>query len=200
MIDKGSYCIKTDYILTENRQAYMIPRLMQALPFPDKINPWQLAAERGRLEGELPLAALPRLAAVNRATGQVGVSLEAGIDEGGISFIRGTLQADLELDCQRCLRPFYLPMTVEVDLGLVRAEADAERLPDRYEPLLVAETGLVVADLVEDELLLALPQIPRHEDLRACEANGYATEMPNTPLPQPFAALASLLADSKRST
>ena len=178
----------------------MIPPLMQALPFPDKINPWQLAAEQGRLEGELPLAALPRLARVNRATGKVGVSLEAGIDEGGVSFIRGTLQADLELDCQRCLGPFYLPVTVEVGLGLIRAEVDAERLPDRYEPLLVVETGLMVADLVEDELLLALPQIPRHEDLRECEANGYATEMSDTPLPQPFAALASLLADSKRST
>lgn len=51
---------------------------MQALPVPERINPWRLATESGRLEGQLALAALSRLATLNRATGEVMVALVGG--------------------------------------------------------------------------------------------------------------------------
>lgn len=176
---------------------------MRALQFPNKINPWRLASENGRLEGELALAAMSRLAALNRADGKVAISLVAGVGEKGVHFIEGELWADIELDCQRCLGPLRLPVKVKIALGLIRSEAEADRLPSQYEPLLVPDSGIVVSDLVEDELLLALPQIPRHENWRECEANGYAAPdaaPPNADTRQPFAVLASLLPDSKRST
>ncbi|HRD64723.1 MAG TPA: YceD family protein [Candidatus Competibacter sp.] len=170
--------------------------------FPNKINLWHLAAESGRLEGELMLAAMLRLAALNRADGKVTVSLMAGLDDQGVHFVKGKLRTEIELVCQRCLGPLQLPLDVTVSLGLIRVEAEADRLPGEYEPLLVPESGIAVASLVEDELLLALPQIPRHENLRECEANGYAapgTTTPEAERRQPFAVLASLLPDSKRS-
>ena len=176
---------------------------MQAPPLPNKINPWQLAAQNGQLDGGLALAAMPRLGVLNRADGKVSVSLAAGVDEKGVRFINGKFRADIELVCQRCLGPLRLPMEVTVALGLIHSEAESDRLPGQYEPLLVSDGGIVVADLVEDELLLALPQIPRHEDRRECEANGYAAPgeaMPNAERRQSFAVLASLLPDSKRST
>jgi len=194
--------VESGYILTEIGQAYIIPRLMQDPPCPNKINPWQLAAENGRLDGELMLAEMPRLAVLNRAEGQVSVSLTAGLDEQGVRFIKGRLRTNVELVCQRCLGPLRLPLDVTVGLGLIRAEAEANRLPGEYEPLLAPEHGIALADLVEDELLLALPQIPRHEDLRECEVNGYAAPGSVTPgaeRRQPFAVLASLLQDSNRS-
>ncbi|CDH43375.1 MAG: DUF177 domain-containing protein [Candidatus Competibacteraceae bacterium] len=174
-----------------------------SLPLPDKIDPWRLAAESGRLEGTLALAALPRLAAVlDHLNGAVSVSLVAGIDHQGIRSITGGLRTVIELTCQRCLEPLPWPLDVTVNLGLVRNEAAAHRLPDEYEPLLVAEGFIRVADLVEDELLLALPQIPRHVDVQECEANDYrapsSEPAPNTEPVQPFATLASLL-PSKRS-
>ena len=176
---------------------------MRIPPLPDMINPWQMVAESGRLEGELPLAAMLRLAELNRAEGAVSVSLTAGVDERGVRFIKGALRTDVELVCQRCLGPLRLPLDVTVGLGLIQAGADARHLPGEYEPLLVPEDGVVVADLVEDELLLALPQIPRHEDRRECEANGYvapgAAAARHIERRQPFAGLASLLRDSKRS-
>ncbi len=176
---------------------------MQIPVLPDRINPWQLAAESGRLDGELKLAALPRLAALlEHASGEVKVALAAGVDEQGLRFIEGTLQTEVDLVCQRCLGPLRLPLKVAVNLALVRADAESARLPDQREPLLAAEADLAVADLVEDELLLALPQIPRHQNARECEANGYLS--PGEPVPdarqhRTFAALASLLQDSKRS-
>ncbi len=190
--------------MTAIRRVYIIPRLMQTPSLPSKIDPWRLAAEGGRLDGALALAALPRLAAVlSRADGRVSVALVAGIDPRGVRFIKGLLQTGIELVCQRCLGPLRWSLDLTVSLGLVHSEAEADRLPEEYEPLLVPEGAVCVADLVEDELLLALPQIPRHDDVCECEVNGYRApsggSMLDTEHDQPFATLASLLRDSKRS-
>ena len=191
-------------ILTAIGQVYIIPRLMPTPPLPARINPWQLAAEDGRLTGDLALVKLPRLMAiVNQAGGRVSIDLAAGKDAQGLSFITGRLQTEVELTCQRCLGPLRWPMDVAVRLGLVHAEAEADRLPDDYEPLPApADSAMAVAELVEDELLLALPQIPRHADQRECEAHGYGAPDPAFIAEQrrPFAVLASLLPDSKRSS
>ncbi len=180
----------------------MIPRLMQTPALPETLYPWRWAAENGSLNGVLALASLPRLsAALERADGAVAVALKAGIDGQGIRFIKGVLRAEVTLTCQRCLGSLSWPLEVAVCLGLARDEAQIDQLPEAYEPLLIAEDSkLAVADLVEDELLLALPQIPRHDDLRECAALGEVRSDPPALQPrQPFAALASLLQDSKRS-
>lgn len=182
----------------------MIPRLMQTLRLPEKIDPWRMAAEYGCLKGQLALTALPRLTEVlGRADGEVVVALSAGLDAQGIRFITGNLQTDLEWICQRCLGPLQLLLNIAVNLGLARDEAAADQLPAEYDPLLVPEgESIAVASLVEDELLLALPQIPRHDDLRKCAANGYLPpggpelDLQNR---QPFAVLATLLKNSPRS-
>lgn len=166
---------------------------------PNRIDPWCLAAEGGRLDGSLALATLSRLVAVlNRADGVVSVALRAGVDRRGVRFIKGIVRTEIELICQRCLGVLRLPLEAVVSLGLARNEAEAGRLPEEYEPLLVAEGVIGVADLVEDELLLALPPIPRHEDARDCQADGYRTPDGGEHDP-PLATWASLLRDFRRS-
>ena len=175
---------------------------MQTPPLPHRIDPWRLAAENARLDGALPLAALPRLAALLSSTeGMVRVALVATVDGQGKRYIHGEVSAVVELVCQRCLGRLHMPLLARVSLGLVRSEAEAERLPEDREPLLLTGDEIAVATLVEDELLLALPQIPRHEDLRECAAHGYTLpgdEPPASRPPQPFAALASLLRDPNK--
>jgi uncharacterized protein len=161
-----------------------------------------LAVEGGRLERVLALEMLPRLAVLlNRTDGMVTVTMAAGVDEQGIPFIFGRLNTAVELVCQRCLGSLRLPLDLTVRLGLARTEAEADHLPESYEPLLVPAGGLVLADWVEDELLLALPRIPRHDDLRECTANGYQASFgalaPDQESRQPFAVLAALRRDSK---
>ena len=172
---------------------------MQTPSLPSRIDPWRLTAEGGRLEGALALAALPRLVAeLNRTDGVASVALVASVDRQGVRFIKGAVRTEVELVCQRCLGPLRLALDVTVSLGLVRSEAEADRLPEEYEPLVVPEGIMHVADLVEDELLLALPRIPRHDDVRDCEVNGYRAP-DRVEQDQPFATLASLLRDSQRS-
>jgi len=71
----------------------------------------------------------------------------------------------LTLTCQRTLESFVLPLTVDSRLGLIRNEREEAGLPPGCEPLLVAEDGkLNPADVIEDELLLALPLVPVDPD------------------------------------
>ncbi len=189
--------------LTAIRWVYTIPRPMQTSPLPDQLDPWRLTVEGGQLDGVIALVVLPRLAAVLEHTdGEVNIALVAGIDANGVRFITGCVRTEIALVCQRCLEPLQWLLDVTVRLGLVHDEAEADRLSDEYEPLLVPEGLISIADLIEDELLLALPPIPRHNTMQECEANGYP--MPSrkpTPNPgrgQPFATLASLLRETNK--
>lgn len=172
---------------------------MQTVPLPDKIDPWRLTAEGGRLEGVLALASLPRLAAeLEHTEGEVSVALATGVDSQGLRYIIGRLQTGIALICQRCLGPLQWPLDIAVSLALVRNEMMADRLPEQYEPLVVADGLIRVADLVEDELLLALPLIPQHDQIQQCETHVGQASSASEPVPdakkrQPFAVLASLL-------
>ncbi len=190
--------------MTEINLVDIIPRLMQR-SLPDTVDLWRLAAENGQINGTMALGALPRLAAVpNHADGTVMVMLTARMDNQGRRFVEGEVHAEIELVCQRCLGTLVLPLVAKVSLMLTRSESKAEAaLPEGYEALLIGEKRTRVTDLVEDELLLALPQIPRHNDLRECQANGYVVSldgaMPDMKPHHAFAELASLLRDSKRN-
>lgn len=73
-------------------------------------------------------------------------------------------QAEVWLSCQRCLQPFAQPIEVERRLRFVRDEAQAEALDAELDDDVLALTrSLDLRELVEDELLLALPLVPRHE-------------------------------------
>jgi uncharacterized protein len=125
-----------------------------------------MVSARRSFEGTLPTAALPRLReALASADGLVRFELDFGRDNLGTDYIDVRAQASLTLTCQRTLEPFALPVTVHTRLGLIRAERDEAGLPPDCEPLLVAEDGrLKLADVIEDELLLALPLVPVNPD------------------------------------
>lgn len=170
---------------------------------PDKIDPWKLATASGRLEGEIPLERMPRLTSMLSNTGgQIKVVLKAGIDEQGIRFLKGRIDTAVVLRCQRCLEPVQLPLGFDFQLGIIVSESQAPNLPADYEPLLASEDGVVISELVEDELILALPLVARHEDMSQCQALGFVSPGKGMSTEQeervnPFAALSTLLKDSK---
>ena len=84
-------------------------------------------------------------------------------DAQGRAVIHGVVETAVELTCQRCLQPVSVPIHAELALGVVQDEAAAKKLPDSLEPLLLGDDPIRLADLIEDEILLALPVVPRHE-------------------------------------
>lgn len=165
-------------------------------PLPHHIDPLRSADAGLVLSGEAAFAQMPRLAGIviNRS-GAAHIELRFGRDDQGVRGVQGRIVCEVELICQRCLQPLQLPVAIDVSLGIVLSEQEAERLPAHYDPLLVGDEPLLVGDLVEDEILLALPGFPRH-DPGVCEAAGAdaapADEEPPPGRPNPFAVLARL--------
>ena len=73
--------------------------------------------------------------------------------------------ATVLLQCQRCLLPLAESVHVDRHFRFVADEDTAAMLDDEIEDeVLVLARSLNLRDLVEDEILLALPLVPRHED------------------------------------
>jgi uncharacterized protein len=144
-------------------------------------------------EGDLDVAQLPRLKEeVGDAGGNVHARWRAGQDAGGYPEVEGRLNGQLALTCQRCLLPFDWPFDINVTLQLVRSEAEAARLLQECEPYEVQDDVLPLRDMTEDEVLLALPLMPR---CKTCEnaAPSAAPPQPDEPKrSNPFAALKKL--------
>jgi len=131
---------------------------------PNLVDPWRLADLGRRFAGRIRIEQLSRLAQiVVEPSGETVYELEFFRDGQRRSCIRGKVAADLRLQCQRCLEPMDYPVRSELSLALVRGIAEIESLPDRYDPLLIDDTGTIrPQDVIEDELLLALPQVAMH--------------------------------------
>jgi len=150
-----------------------------------------------RWAGTISIAALPRLAAaVAGINGQASAELQAKHDGGQVT-VQGKVEANLMLTCQRCFGNMHFPVKADLNLAWVRDEKEAVSLPAVYEPLLSASGRVKIADLIEDELLLALPMAARHAAPQECGAGVRSTARPavtdaKEKRRKPFAALESL--------
>lgn len=157
-------------------------------------------AEAGAtLEGELDQAALPRLqegllatdlapAPVRwRATGEQRPVAGGGPETWLV------LRADTQvtLACQRCLQPMAETLEIDRRFRFVEGEDEAARLDEELEDdVLAASRAFDLLELLEDELILALPLVPRHETCP--QPLPQAVGAPEEAKPNPFAALAAL--------
>jgi uncharacterized protein len=159
-----------------------------------------LAAAAEEAAGHWPLADLPRLAESAMTDGMPDVQVnwhirgESRPAAGGPNEIWLHLDADVRmaLCCQRCLGPVFESIGLDTALRFVPGEDQAAALDAEIEEdVLALERTLDLRVLVEDELLLALPLVPRHD---VCPAPlPLPDDLPaDEGKPNPFAALARL--------
>ncbi|MFT4249315.1 MAG: YceD family protein [Pseudomonas sp.] len=161
---------------------------------PELLDAWRMVAARRRFDGRIPLAQMQRLrGSLVDAEGECVYALEFGRDDLlGVAYVELSVDTELPLQCQRSLQRFLLPVKAVQRLGLIRDEAEEAALPPDYEPLLVPDDGMLrTADLVEDELVLAVPVVPVAPGSEAVEAEWVPTEE-DLGKASPFAALAAL--------
>ncbi len=163
---------------------------------PLHIDPVRLAKTGAHLHGHMTLAAMTRLVpALQSEAGEAEVDMVFGVDKEGRAAVNLRLLATVTLICQRCLEPMAYSIDTVRRLGVVGSEAGAERLPSQYEPLLFAGEPLFLRDLIEDELILSLPLVPRHSDERCAPAASESREETgdtDRDRANPFAILAEL--------
>ena len=169
-----------------------IPRLMSA-NLPDLLDAWRMVAARRGVEGRLPLSALTRLGdSLVDADGEVRFSLDFAQDALRVSYVELKIDAELPLLCQRSLQRFLFPVAIVQRLGLIREEAEEAGLPEGYEPLLMPDDGMLsIVELVEDELILAVPVVPIMPGTEAMDGDWPAEDAEHERV-NPFAALSAL--------
>lgn len=132
--------------------------------------------------GQMSLSRMPRLcAAIADAGSQASIDLQV-FKEGGLAVVSGRLQASLGLSCQRCFGLLRHPVDAHIRLGWARAD-QAQHWPDSYETLESGSGRIRLAELVEDELLLALPLAPRHAKPEDCATLRTPAAKPDTMAP-----------------
>ena len=151
-----------------------------------------VTARRG-VEGRLPLSSLTRLqGSLLDTEGDVRFALEFDRDSLQVPYVELRIDAELPLECQRSMNRFLLPVHIVQRLGLIRDEADEAALPPGYEPLLVPDDGMLrTAELVEDELILAVPVVPVAPGTEEVDREWPASEAEQERA-NPFAALSAM--------
>lgn len=142
----------------------------------------------------MPLAALPRLRdSLAAADGVVTFELEFGKDDLDVPLLWVRADATLPLLCQRTLEVFGLPVHIDTRLGLITQESDEAGLPGGYEPLLMSDSELRLADVIEDELILALPVVPMKPGSAPVVPEWHEPEpVQEADKPNPFAVLKNI--------
>lgn len=129
------------------------------------LTPEDYGADAPTHEGKLALGQMARLAPLLAdAHGEVCLSVAGRLDEKGRRVIEGTVSAELRLTCQRCLGVCSHQVEELFRLTLVGSEAEGEELPDELEPYVSLNGEVRLIDLVEEQLLLAMPIVARHQE------------------------------------
>lgn len=128
-----------------------------------------LGHRKGVLSGEIELSRLKRLAGLlSSASGSVQASLRFRQEQGGWLIIDVEYDTTVQLVCQRCLEPVDYHVQDRVEMALLESAALEQHLPEAYEPLVLENERLMPAMLVEEEIIISLPIIPRHERVQDC--------------------------------
>lgn len=164
---------------------------------PERIDPLRLVEREARLCGHLSLARMERLAAsLCDGEGTVFIDMRFQRDEQGRELAVGHVTARLPVRCQRCLEAMEVAIATDPRLAFTKADTDAEGEtppPDGYDAVPLVGDTISLSDLVEDELMLALPMAPMHEDCPVGVWRRYlGHRAPSEAPPKPFAALSRL--------
>jgi uncharacterized protein len=151
----------------------------------------------GRFHGEIDLFELQRLGEMLYAESahQQGQKIALGFEftrsEFDVPMLVGHLQTRLVLECQRCLQPLDYPL--ELDFSLL-IDASDEMVRHSSQDTLYSDDGFIdIAEVVEDELILAIPLVAMHEN-SACNSNwqASASAVESAKPENPFAVLQQL--------
>lgn len=164
---------------------------------PKEIDPLRLAQNGLKLTGQLAVTEMPRLLqSLVSDEGRVDVDIAFDVDEINTPFMQGEFTTTVLMTCERCMEAMKVDLKVNSLLAMVTNERKIAGLAEQYDPwLLESSDDVLLSSVVEDELILALPLVPRHDEacLPASEwssADEMAKEVEEKV--SPFAVLATL--------
>ncbi len=165
----------------------------------------KLADTRAEFEFAIPVSELPGIPAeLSLSDEPVRVVLRFAREQGA-AVAHVEVRASLRPLCQRCLAPMNLEVSSSSRVAVIETAAAAETVPGEMETFLAPDGRCDLSALAAEELLLALPVVPRHAESERCAAAVAATapvDASATPAAapdtqRPFADLRTLLERAK---
>jgi len=131
---------------------------------PHRVSPLALARDGVALRGSVPLARMTRLAdALLGTDGDVSLEMRFELDDMGRARLLGNVSGAVQMRCQRCLEPVTVPVDRPISLAVVATDEEAAALGSDADPLLLGdEAPVALGAIVEDELIISLPDFPAH--------------------------------------
>ena len=174
----------------------MMSRTMTEARLPKRVDATKLVELNQQFRARIDIKSLARIQdATAHAETPVEVELDFQRDEEGNRTVSGQCSTHVVMVCQRCLGTVGLDIGSQFHIGLVFSDEQAKHLPKRLEPAEMDENGqLDLWELIEDEILLNLPEFPMHPE---GECRMYQVESDNEPeavekKENPFDILATL--------
>lgn len=153
-----------------------------------------LVERRVAFSGTTDLRSLPRLSdrLADGGPAKLGWRIAGTTDAAGRPALALSLEGRVPLTCQRCLEPFALQLAQQTLLLLARDEQELARLDDDDEhEVVLAAAPLQVQDLIEEEVLLTLPYVPRCGEPQ-CDGAANSVVVASATTGSAFAALKAL--------
>lgn len=148
----------------------------------------QFAGDGSSMQGEIAPDGLPRVRDLGAIDGGAWYCVTGQRSMRGRPALRVQVRCAVTLLCQRCLEPFEYDVDQAVELELSADQREIDAAEDDTDRVLASPT-LDVIELVEDEILLALPMVARHA---ACELTGDTSRAVDEHQSGPWAALKRL--------
>lgn len=192
--------------------AAMNTRPQEGLPY------LELARQEARITRPIGLGELPRLEAlvvdgiVAENDAALTVDLRFSRTPEGLARVQGSVQGMLGLTCQRCIQALPYRLHIDLDDLIVGSESMARRVdaaagPSGCDQALIVANGseISVAEIVEDEILLGLPEWLCTEDpcervpalIYPADPNGAGTD-DERGAENPFRVLSDLIGNADR--
>jgi uncharacterized protein len=157
------------------------------------IDAFEFCRSNGHRDGVTPVAQMSRLSKdCADQSGDIAWAVDGAVTSQGYPSMTLSVSGTVQLVCQRCLTPFAYEMDSSTMLVLGKDDEDADQieeiLDDDSIDVIVGSRSCDIRELIEDEALLALPQVPKHE---VCPDTGLLDAL-KADKPSPFAGLKDL--------
>ncbi|TFH68939.1 hypothetical protein E3W66_03060 [Gammaproteobacteria bacterium LSUCC0057] len=135
------------------------------MALPSIIDPRKLAQQQALYQGSVAADQLTRFAqAVTAIESDLTARVEFALNASRKPCVSGQLQIAAAVPCQRCLESVTIAIAAEFAVEVVWNEEQAASIVKRADSWIVAERQASLLELLEDELLLALPVVSYHDE------------------------------------
>ncbi len=136
---------------------------------PGTLGPQDFTVPASTVRGRVAVSAMKRLVGLlAEGEGEVEATLGLSLDEAGRRTVSGHIKARLPLLCNRCLQRYDHLVDTAFRVVVVDTGAEADALPDELDSFISGGGAVRPEAVVEDELLLSLPVVARHDSESDC--------------------------------